>query len=184
MQMRPEIQIKSIIKAIKDVVIPAIDPANQLAIEQSRLVIGMLTLMASQLPVQFRFDHDELARLVKAAESLQAIQASDKQFGDSARNLATCKARAATVLERCQADPSELTAAVREMRETIGQLVLAVTQTGTPEVQLKIERVILDLSKEQLLRDRSLMKLQGFEPDPAAIPEIASLLGNRLAQPA
>jgi hypothetical protein len=71
MQMRPALQIQSMIKAMMDVVLPAVDPSNKLALEQSRLVIGMLSLMAQQLPLQFRFDCDELSRLLKLAAALQ-----------------------------------------------------------------------------------------------------------------
>ena len=39
-----------------------------------------------------------------------------------------------------------------------------------------VESTILSLSKEQLLRDRSLMLPQGWEPDPKAVPAIEELL--------
>ena len=42
MQMRPDIQIQSMIKALTDVVLPAVDADNKLAHEQTRLVIGLL----------------------------------------------------------------------------------------------------------------------------------------------
>ena len=76
MQMRPEVQIAAMIKAMKDVVIPAVAGTNKLAEEQAKLVVGMLSLMAYQLPLQFRFDRDELARLVETSAALREVQAS------------------------------------------------------------------------------------------------------------
>ncbi|MGQ0622999.1 MAG: hypothetical protein ACT4QA_24340, partial [Panacagrimonas sp.] len=73
MQLRSEIQLTSMLKAMKDVVIPAIDPANRLAIEQSQLIVGMLGLMQHQLPIQFKFDRDELGRLVDMLHGLKVI---------------------------------------------------------------------------------------------------------------
>ena len=176
MQMRPEIQITSVIKAVKDVLIPAIDPSNKLAIEQSQLIIGLLSLLASQLPVQFRFDRDELTRLLSTAESLGDIQASDKDSAGTMAKLATSRAAATKVLEGCQLDPVELVSSVRELREVVGSVISAINRTDNIEAQLRVEKIVLDMSKEQLLRDRSLMKLQGWEPDPAALPDIEKLL--------
>ena len=77
MQLRPEIQITAIVKAMKDVVIPAVDADNKLATEQAQLIVGLLTLMAHQLPRLFHFDCDELQRLIACASQLEAIPGDD-----------------------------------------------------------------------------------------------------------
>jgi len=175
MQMRPEIQITSVIKAVKDVLIPAIDPNNKLAVEQAQLVVGLLSLLASQLPVQFR---DELARLLATAESLTAIPADDTNLATAIGELAASRTAGASILEHCRVDPAILVNSVRELRQKVGAVVSAAAGTSDVATQLRIEKIILDLSKEQLLRDRSLMKPQGWEPDPAALPAIAELLAG------
>ncbi|MEH6758555.1 MAG: hypothetical protein V7676_13740 [Parasphingorhabdus sp.] len=73
MQLRPEIQIKTIIKAMVDVVMPTLQPDNQLAAEQSQLIVGILQLMEKQLPVQYLFDRDELTRLTETAKTLTSL---------------------------------------------------------------------------------------------------------------
>lgn len=178
MQMRPEIQITSVIKAVKDVLIPAIDPNNKLALEQAQLVIGLLSLLASQLPIQFRFDRDELARLLTTAESLGKVQTGNPVVTNAMDELAASRTAAASVFERCQLDPAELVASVRELREMVGTVISAVAGTDDIAAQLRVEKIILDMSKEQLLRDRSLVKPQGWEPDPAALPGIEQLLAG------
>jgi hypothetical protein len=177
MQMRPNIQITSVIKAMTDVVLPAIDPANKLAIEQSQLILGILNLLASQLPVQFRFDRDELSRLCQYAHKLGAISVSDTHAGGALAALGASSAAAASVLEQCQLDPAELTSSVRHMREAMGELVCALATTSDLDNQLRVERIFIEMSKEQLLRDRSLMKMQGWEVDPEALSDIELLLG-------
>jgi hypothetical protein len=176
MQMRPEIQIASVIKAMKDVVIPAIDPVNKLAVEQSQLIIGLLSLLSTQLPLQYRFDRDELARLIDCAKALQDIPPGDPAAWPAFERLRTSSDAAASILEQCRVEPNSLTESVREMREAIGSLVKTVSETEDHSTQLGIERLVLAMSKDQLIRDRSFVKMQGWEPDPAAVPEITTLL--------
>jgi hypothetical protein len=178
MQMRPEIQITSVIKAVKDVLIPAIDPNNKLAVEQAQLVIGLLSLLASQLPVQFRFDRDELERLLATAENLTNVPTVHPGIAAAIAELANSQAVATSVLDNCRVDPGELVRSVRDLRQKVGAVVSAAAATTDIASQLLVEKIVLDLSKEQLLRDRSLMKPQGWEPDPAALPAIAELLAK------
>ena len=51
MELRPSLQVKIVLKALTDVVLPAVDPNNKLAQEQARLCIGTLQIMASRLPL-------------------------------------------------------------------------------------------------------------------------------------
>ena len=70
MQLRYEIALAAMMKSMTDVVIPAVDGKNDLAVQQANLVVGLLNLLAQQLPQQFRFDRDELQRLLVAREVL------------------------------------------------------------------------------------------------------------------
>lgn len=176
MQMRPEVQIAAMIKAMKDVVIPAVAGSNKLAEEQAKLVVGMLSLMAHQLPLQFRFDRDELARLVQASAALKEVQPTEHPARAAAGALVERTAEAEQVLEQCRRDPDDLRRSVHAMRAAICDVVEAFAQSGS-DGQDKVERIVLAMSAEQLLRDRSLVKQQGWEPDPAAVPEIEKLIG-------
>ncbi|MCK9285355.1 MAG: hypothetical protein M0P39_13860, partial [Rhodocyclaceae bacterium] len=61
MDLRPALQVQTVIKAMTDVVLPAVDPNNKLAQEQARLVIGMLHLVMQRQPLMYRYDRDELS---------------------------------------------------------------------------------------------------------------------------
>jgi hypothetical protein len=178
MQMRPEVQIAAMIKAMTDVIIPAVPQTNKLAVEQAQLVVGMLTLMQSQLPVQFRFDRDELRRLVDTAGRLTALETTDSATSAAIEGVDGPRGRAADVLERCQAGPDELYSAIREMRAALCALVDASAASEDVRGRDRIEAILLAMSKEQLLRDRALMKPQRWEPDPAALPDIETLIGS------
>ena len=176
MQMRPAVQIKSMVKAMTDVVFPAIDPANKLAQEQARLVIGMLSLMAQQLPLQFRFDCDELARLLKLTAELKECAGNSAEVEACVADMKLLAARATTVLGQAQAGPEQVERVSRELRAAVSQVVRAVYRADETAPIQRVQDSVLAISKEQLLRDRSWVLMQGWEPDPAAVPDIHELL--------
>ena len=176
MQMRPEVQLKSAIKALTDVVLPAVDANNKLAQEQARLVIGLLTLLGQQLPLQFRFDCDELARMVDYAQSLQALAAGGAETQAAGKALAGVQQAAAATLEGVKSSPDAVLQAVRALRTSTGAVISALQSDGDAAARAKAHALTLSMSKEQLLRDRSWLLMQGWEPDPKSIPAIDTLL--------
>ena len=72
MDVRPELQLQSMIKAMTDIVLPAVDADNRLAQEQAHLVIATLQLVANRLPIAYRYDRDELERYVGLSRDLLA----------------------------------------------------------------------------------------------------------------
>jgi hypothetical protein len=176
MQMRPEVQIKSMVKAMTDVVLPAIDPANKLAQEQARLVVGMLSLMAQQLPLQFRFDCDELARLLRLAAALEQASSRAPEVQVCVLEMNQAAMVAAATLELAQVGPEQVKEAVRTLRGTTSLVVRAVCNATDGRAMQQVQDAVLAASKEQFLRDRSWVLMQGWEPDPAAIPRIQDLL--------
>ena len=176
MELRAEIQIKSMIKALTDVVLPAVDPVNQLAVEQTRLVIGMLSLMAKQVPVQFQFDRDELQRLLDCAQALLKERADEPGYADALQQLALTHANGARVLELAVIDPATLLQTIHALRAATSDVVAAVPGTSDAALINRVESAVMAAAKEQLLRDRSLLLPQGWELDPGAIPPIETLL--------
>lgn len=173
MQMRAEIQLISMMKSMTDVVIPAIDSSNMLAQEQGKLVVGMLNLMREQLPMQFRFDRDELQRLLATTAELKALSLPP---GDELQVLQAYGETAQETLAQCALDPSLLQQSIEQLRHAIAMLVKGLSSTAELDVQLAVEKIILKMSSEQLLRDRALMLPQGWEHDTSAIPSLDALL--------
>lgn len=176
MQMRPGIQIKSVIKALTDVVLPAVDPQNKLAQEQVRLAIGMLGLLAYQLPRQFRFDRDELARLIGFARDLRECARGGTQTNAAVDVLVEASRTASRVLEGARTAPEELEQQIRLLRSLSGAVIAQVHIEGEPACRDLVGGLVLQMSREQLLRDRALLISQGWEPEPDAVPAIDTLL--------
>ena len=53
MDIRPALQIQTVIKTLTDVVLPAVDPSNKLAIEQARLAIGTLNIVLQRQALMY-----------------------------------------------------------------------------------------------------------------------------------
>jgi hypothetical protein len=174
MEMRPQLQIQTVIKAMMEDVIPAMDQSNQLAMQSAQLTIGTLALIAQHLPLEYRYDCDELARLLATAKTLATQAAGLAASGE----LTAASTVAADVLDRARAEPSEILDAIRSLRTATADTVRAVYAQGSDSMQNAVEKTVLAMSKEQLLRDRSWLLMQGWEPNPAAVPAIDTLLAQ------
>lgn len=178
MQMTPEVQIRSAVKALTDVVLPAVDPNNKLAQEQTQLVIGMLRLMGEQLPFRYRFDRDELTRLIAYSEKIRAAVQGAASTTKAVTELSTATAAAQKALAGAITTPEELVQAVKRMRAATGEVATQAYRDGEPDSRSAIRDLVLELSEAQLLRERSMYLAQGWEPNPKAIPPIATLLDD------
>jgi hypothetical protein len=177
MQLRPDIQIQSVLKAFTDVILPALDPANPLAQEQARLCMGHLGVLAARLSLQYRYDRDELERWRALMRRIREQPGALALAPGAAAALAGLESRADDVLARARAEPQELVDAVRALREATGRLVQqAMTSDPQGARSRELEREVMQTTKQQLLRERSWLAPQGWESDPAAIPPILSLL--------
>lgn len=176
MEMRPQLQIQTIIKALMEDILPALDQTNQLAMQSAQLAIGTLTLISQHLPLEYRYDCDELTRLVNTADTLQAQGAGGEQSTSATAALSTAAKRGRDVLERARAEPSEILDVIHQMRAATAATVRAVYAEGDDAAQAKVQSTVLAMSKAQLLRDRSWLLMQGWEPDPSAVPAIDTLL--------
>lgn len=176
MELRPGLALQSVIKAMTDVVLPAVDPDNKLAQEQSRLVIGVLALLAERLPLLYRFERDELSRFLALAAELGAQAAQVPAAGAALEPLRSAVTSAADVLERARAEPAELEAANLQLRDHLGALV-GLLYTHADEARRKtIGGIVTAHAREQLLRERAWHVKQGWESEPHALPAIESLL--------
>jgi hypothetical protein len=164
MEARPDLQIQVILKALKDVILPAVDKDNKLAQEQTHLAIGTLQLIAKFLPIAYRYDRDELERYVALSRELLAV--GKKAAGSSAAALESLAARGADVLERARAEPAEMEQAIFELRATIGDLIEAVRSNGDAATRAAVTKLILAAAKPELQRERAAVVDMGWETDP------------------
>ncbi len=173
MQLRPDVAIPAMIKSLTDVVLPAVDSDNALAVEQLQVTIGLLGLMAARLPLEFAYDRDELERLLGLSRDL--LEAGGAEAAESAA-LQDALALGADVHARAAADPREVLDAVRALRATSGALIGTLTAAADESLRQRVKELVTSHAGEQLLRERAWVAPQGWEARPEAVPPIEELL--------
>jgi hypothetical protein len=178
MDIRPALQIQTAIKAMKEVIVPAIDPTNKPAMEQAALVIGVLNIVAERLPLVYRYERDELARFLALAGALQNQSNELPGTSEALQALAETVEAGNDVLSRAKAEPVELERANFRLREKIGALVTAIYSHCDALTVKHVGVTVTAHAKEQLLRERAWLIGQGWEPDPQSIPALETLIGK------
>lgn len=169
MDVRPDLQIQSMIKAMSDIILPAVDADNRLAQEQARLVIATLQLVAKRLPIAYRYDRDELGRYLNLSRDLLA-QLGKSQVSPVVSRLEQQLANGADVFERARAEPSELESSIFELRATVGELIQETRTQNHPATRATVRKLVLAAAKLELDRERALVVDIGFEADPNDMP--------------
>ena len=169
MDLRPKIQLDSMIKAMTEVVLPAVDPNNQLAREQAQLVLGMLHLMAARLPWQFHFDIDALDRAVNLSSFILENSDGGSATQHALKDLKQASEGASGVLARASVSPDKLEETLLELRAKTSSVVDALWTDGEIDCRDSIARAVLDAAREQTTRERAWFAPQGWD-NPAEAP--------------
>ena len=178
MDLRPEIQLQSMIKAMTEVVMPAVDSDNDLACEQAQLVIGMLHLMAARLPWQFHFDVDALARALQLSSDIcrDADGGPETRAAVAALNDTTTKGNA--VLAGAKSSPQDLEETLLKLRSETAHALEALHADGEQKSCKAIGRAVLTAARDQIERERAWFSPQGWDTEAEAPPPLETLLGS------
>lgn len=172
MQLRAPIQLRSMIKSLKDTVLPAVNPDNKPALEQAQLILAMLQLLETRAPMQHRFDCDELARLLAYTRQLQGLV--DTTAGGALEDEIADAQKVLNAAQSC--DPAQVPAAVHRLRAVGANALERGYEAGGADERARLRDWVFEWSGAQLLRDRAWVLDQGWEPDPEKIPPIDTLL--------
>jgi hypothetical protein len=176
MEIRPSFLIPAMVKAMTETVLPAVDPENKLAVEQARLVIGMLQLISIRLPLLTRYDRIELRHQVELAKRVSAECHGGPSTVAALEELQAAAGAAENALGRVDVDPREIEASLLAIRGRIGTLVIAVNEDGERESRGALRRSIVSESRAEIDRARAWVLPQGWESDPGDLPSIEALL--------
>lgn len=178
MDLRPEIQLQSMIKAMTEVVMPAVDPDNDLAREQAQLVVGMLHLMAVRLPWQFHFDVDALARALQLSSDIcqDAVGGPKTRAAVAALNDAATQGNA--VLAGAKSSPEDLEQMLLKLRSETACALEALHSDGEQESRKAIGRIVLTATQDQIERERAWFSPQGWDTEAEAPAPLETLLGS------
>lgn len=178
MELRTTFQIPTLIKAMTDVVLPALDPNNKLAQEQGQLILGSLHLIAQRLPLQYRYDRHELGSFLALAEQLEQMSSGAPELAVSIAALRASSKQGREVLARAGAEPSELESANLAMRDSIGAITQAGSALPDDARRKRVESAVMAHAREMLLRERAWLAMQGWEGKNVPLPDVESLIGR------
>jgi len=164
MDVRPDLQIQAMLTAMRDVIVPAVDPDNKLAQEQAHLVIGTLQLIARRQSIAYQYDCDELQRYVRFAETL-SICAGAEADPELAMALSQSAASGSSLLERPRVPPSEIEAAIFDLRALTGELIQNVWSCGAKSTRKALFDEVLAMSRSELDRELAMVVDMGFQTD-------------------
>lgn len=161
------------IKALDEVVAPAIDHANPLATEQLTLVVDALRVLRERvdhLPARHRF---ELGQHVASARLLAPDAATASE--PTRRALDAAITRGAAALQ----DPDATTGELREAAARVAAVITALVRESDgldPDVRRRIETAVVTAAETQIEVDRAWHLPQGFDPEPDSVPPLERVL--------
>jgi len=161
-----DLRIANLIKALEQVIVPALPAGERLARDQAMLVIGHLSMIRQQWQLALRFEVVALEGLVGLAGTLAEV------LGEQARTRLREAASAAD-----QTDRSNL-AAVEEAYTRLGTVIDAEiigADHAAPLCQAAMD-AILDFGERQARRERTWFKSNSLDPDRAELPAIEDAL--------
>lgn len=160
-----DLRIATLIKALEQVILPALPPRERLAKEQVMLVIGHLGLIGSQWKNAIAFEVGSLEALLRLAHDLK------DDAGGEAEALACAIAKAEA------ADLSDLGAveiAYRELGAIIDRIILG--EDGTLPLSRGAIDAVIAQGAVQARRERTWFAGNGLDPDVRELPQISDIL--------
>ncbi|HSW19135.1 MAG TPA: hypothetical protein VLJ86_18090 [Ramlibacter sp.] len=168
------------IKALEQVVLPAVDARDPLATEQLRLAAGFFKFVRARLDLWyprhvFELNHYlELAQMLR--EDARALSDAVAERLESAIEQA-CAVKAASV--PLPADMRRATATLSECASAVARIAAA----GDAQLRRRVERQVLAHSKRWVDMQRAWFLPQGFELRPDALPSLEQALSLGASPP-
>ena len=168
-----ELRIQNLIKALSQVVLPAIDPGNALAREQAQLVIGHLQLIAVQWDKALPFEAQSLAALRELGQRLASAAEGGSETVQAAAQL-----REALAVREDGAALATVVRASAALGSAIDSLIRAASADGAAGFRAQLDQAVLEHGALQAWRERVWFAGNGLDPDPSALPSIDEMLGG------
>lgn len=167
-----ELRIQNIIKALREVVLPAIPANDRLAIDQAELVIGHLRMIAVQWQYALRFEADSLDHLLSLANRIESTDGIP--IAESARMRLADLHKQYRHFDR--SNEALMAEAIRQVGSCIDDVILGEGTEGTITPQLMA--AVLKYGALQAHRERTWYQDNMLDPDRADLPSVNSMFAK------
>ncbi len=161
-----DVRFKNMIKAIQEVIGPALPPDEKLAQEQARLIVGHLAMLKEQWKNAVRFEAGSFRLMRELAENLLPHVDSD-QAGLLSRAL---EETAGTD----RVDIDALNAAICSIGHAVDKVILG--EDGKKRLSRGAWDTILEFGEKDALRNRVWFKGNGIDPDRESLPALEEVI--------
>ena len=167
------LRLRTVLKALDDIVTPALPSDAGFAHEQLGMIKKSLQLAIDQIPHEYAFmvqdARDHLALAGQLSPYIAPGSALQLRLGESFRELEA-------TLPAFRPNIPVLEQSLRALKQDVEDIVNELCRDRQAEELGAIERLVLDHSARRVMMERAWTIATGFETDPSAIPPIADLL--------
>lgn len=165
-----DLRLKTMVKAMAEVILPAIEPGNGLAREQAQLMIAQLAMIGKHWQKAAILDALELREIAGLAQRLAAVAEG------GARTTAAAGELAGLLRQRESTPFASVTEERAAIAAAIDRLVHASGIDGSDAFKKSSSDLILDYAAQQAYRDRVWFADCGMDPERASLPSIDAML--------
>jgi len=167
------LRLRTVLKALDDIVTPALPAEAAFAHEQLALIRKSVELAIAQIPHEYAFMARDAQDHLALAGALAAYLGPDSPHRP--RLAATAAAVAAVApadMPRTQLLEQRLRALKQDLEDAVDQLCTSLA----PSELAAVQQLVLDHSARRIELERAWTVATGFERDPGAIPAVTDLL--------
>jgi hypothetical protein len=172
--MNPSInhRLDSMIRAMTEIILPALGSSNGLATEQAGLLLGHLNVLKLQLEYASRYQQAELYDAMGLARALIA------EASGGAETKAAIARLSATFEEPRGNYTVRADDKLESINEAIENIIHAMKSDGEPVSRTLTHRLILNHGKATAERDRVWFSAMGFEAAESGLPSFSDMLAS------
>ena len=166
-------QLQVSIRALREVVAPALNASEKQAVEQLHLSLATLEFMRTRLPYARRYYRLELETYLDLAQQVADIVANELPVQKT--QLESSIALGKKELDRPTAENEDYLIVARQIRETISATIAEANEK--PFAQ-RLNALIIKTSEQQLVQERVWCLPFGFELRPEDLPSLEDMLAG------
>jgi hypothetical protein len=171
MQPDFDLRLRTMQKALSQVVIPALQPGNKQAQEQASLVLGSLEVIRQQVGYAHWYEAADLVSLCNLGEALGAIEGLD--VGTA---LPAARRQGLALTSRWDVTLDQLREAAATLREAISGVVESAYGYDSRAVVLAVTREVMAHAREQIGRERAFVAPMNWDGYPESLQPLAESL--------
>lgn len=175
------LRIQSMIRSLREVILPALPNEQMLAIDQANILVGYLRIMAEQHDRVFEYLLVELFEYAELVSGLTKDAQGVESIDGTVVTARSTLAKAAPVLRTSIPRQAELAALVKSLKVSVDELQHAVRRNGTAAIRQASTKRVMEHAERQIMRERVWFRASGFELDADGLPSIDQVLGARVA---